>query len=86
MDDVELTFKKDALKAIAEMALERKTGARGLRSIMEEIMLEVMYEIPSRKDIKRCVLSKDSIEKKMEPMLVTDSRQKDVRQEQEKLA
>jgi ATP-dependent Clp protease ATP-binding subunit ClpX len=86
MDDVELTFKKDALKAISEMALIRKTGARGLRSIMEEIMLEVMYEIPSRKDIKRCVLSKDLIEKKMEPILVTDSGQKDICQDQEKLA
>jgi ATP-dependent Clp protease ATP-binding subunit ClpX len=86
MDDVELTFKKDALKAISEMALIRKTGARGLRSIMEEIMLEVMYEIPSRKDIKRCVLSKDLIEKKMAPILVTDSGQKDICQDQEKLA
>ena len=86
MDGVELTFKKDALKAIAGMALTRKTGARGLRSIMEEIMLEVMYEIPSRKDIKRCVLSKEVIEKTMEPILVTDSGQKGIRQGEEKLA
>ena len=86
MDDVELVFKKDALAAIAGMALVRKTGARGLRSIMEEIMLEVMYEIPSRKDIKRCVLSKDVIERRMEPVLVTDARQEDLQQDQEKLA
>ncbi len=86
MDDVELIFKKDALNSIAEMALTRKTGARGLRSIMEEIMLEVMFEIPSRKDIKRCILSKDVIEKKLNPVLLTDGGKMDLEEEQEKLA
>ena len=72
MDDVDLVFKKDALSAIAKKALGRKTGARGLRSIMEENMLEVMFEIPSRDDIKKCIMTKDVIEKSTRPMLLTD--------------
>ncbi len=72
MDGVELVFKKDALESIAFLALKRGTGARGLRSIMEEIMLEVMFEIPSRKDIKRCVITKEVVESKINPLLITD--------------
>jgi len=73
MDGVELVFKKDALDSIASLALKRGTGARGLRSIIEEIMLEVMFEIPSRKDIKRCVITKEVVEKKINPLLITDA-------------
>jgi len=72
MDNVDLVFKKDALGAIASKALKRKTGARGLRSIMEENMLEVMFEIPSRVDIKSCVITKEVIEKNTRPILLTD--------------
>ncbi len=72
MDNVELIFKKDALESIALLALKRGTGARGLRSIMEEIMLEVMFEIPSRKDIKRCVITKEVVESKINPLLLSD--------------
>ncbi|WP_075572576.1 ATP-dependent Clp protease ATP-binding subunit ClpX [Colibacter massiliensis] len=61
MDDVKLTFTEDALKAIAEEALKRKTGARGLRSIIERIMLDVMFDAPSRKDMEECVVTKDSV-------------------------
>ena len=61
MDDVKLTFTEDALKAIAEEALKRKTGARGLRSIIERIMLDVMFDAPSRKDVEECVVTKDSV-------------------------
>src|SRR5699024_10750945 len=62
MDNVELSFEKDALEAIAKQAAERKTGARGLRSILETIMLDVMFELPSRQDIEKCVIIKDTVE------------------------
>lgn len=61
MDEVKLTFTDDALKAIAEEALRRKTGARGLRSIIERIMLDVMFDAPSRKDVEECIVAKESI-------------------------
>lgn len=61
MDDVKLTFTDDALKAIAEEALRRKTGARGLRSIIERIMLDVMFDAPSRKDVEECIATKESV-------------------------
>ena len=86
MDNVELLFKKDALKSIAVMALKRGTGARGLRSIMEEIMLEVMFEIPSRRDIKRCVITKEVVENSIKPMLLSDLENTDVLLDQEKPA
>jgi len=86
MDNVELVFKKDALRSIAELALKRGTGARGLRSIMEEIMLEVMFEIPSRQDIKKCVITKDVVEKKITPLLITDNESPDFLVDEEKLA
>lgn len=62
MDDVKLTFKKDAVEAIAEKALERKTGARGLRSIMESVMMDLMYTVPSDDSIKDCVITKKLVE------------------------
>lgn len=61
MDQVELVIEEDALSEIAKLAIERKTGARGLRSIMEGIMLDVMYELPSRDDIKQCIITKDTV-------------------------
>ena len=61
MDEVKLTFTDHALKAIAEEALRRKTGARGLRSIIERIMLDVMFDAPSRKDVEECIVTKESI-------------------------
>ncbi|MCX7971343.1 MAG: ATP-dependent Clp protease ATP-binding subunit ClpX [Negativicutes bacterium] len=71
MDRVALEFRDDALTAIAEQALQRKTGARGLRSIIEEIMRNVMYEVPSRDDVARCIITADTVRKKEEPILVT---------------
>ena len=62
MDDVELTFEQDAINAIADQAFERKTGARGLRSIMESIMMDTMYEIPSDESIEACVITKEAVE------------------------
>ncbi|MPN61526.1 ATP-dependent Clp protease ATP-binding subunit ClpX [bioreactor metagenome] len=70
MDNVELEIEKDALELVAEKALEINTGARGLRGILESTMTEVMYEIPSRDDIKKCVITKDTISNKSEPKLV----------------
>ncbi|MNR20244.1 ATP-dependent Clp protease ATP-binding subunit ClpX [compost metagenome] len=61
-DGVELEFTEDALEAIADEAIKRNTGARGLRAIIEDIMLEVMYEIPSRKDIKKLSVTREMIE------------------------
>ena len=62
MDNVELEFQPDAIAAIAKEAFNRKTGARALRSIIEEIMLDVMYELPSRDDVTHCVLTKEMVE------------------------
>ncbi|MEA4969798.1 MAG: ATP-dependent Clp protease ATP-binding subunit ClpX [Candidatus Pelethousia sp.] len=70
LDGVELTFDEDALVAVAQKAIERKTGARGLRAILEDVMLGVMFDIPSRSDIKRCEITKEAIEKKADPRLV----------------
>jgi ATP-dependent Clp protease ATP-binding subunit ClpX len=70
-DGVELRFTDGALKAVANKAMERTTGARGLRSIMEDSLLDVMYELPSRNDIIRCVVTKDTVDKGFEPTLVT---------------
>jgi ATP-dependent Clp protease ATP-binding subunit ClpX len=64
MDNVTLEFKPDAIRAIAKEAYRRKTGARALRSIIEEIMLDVMYELPSRKDVKRCQITREMVEKR----------------------
>src|SRR5699024_5678777 len=63
MDDVELEFEEDALREIAKNAIERKTGARGLRSIIEAIMLDVMFELPSREDVEKCIVTKDTVAK-----------------------
>ena len=66
MDGVELKFEDDAIDLIAKEALKRKTGARALRSIVEEIMLDVMYEVPSKEDIKEFVVTKEMVEKKQQ--------------------
>ncbi len=72
-DDVELVFTDDALSAIAEKAIERETGARGLRSIIENALLDVMFELPSRDDVKKCVVTRDTIERGVRPTLVTEA-------------
>lgn len=64
MDNVHLEFRPDAIKAIAHEGYRRKTGARALRSIVEELMLDFMYEVPSRKDVTRCVITREMVEKK----------------------
>ena len=70
MEGVELEFDKFALNAIVEKAMIKKTGARALRSIVEDFMLDIMYELPNRKDIDKCVITKDVVEKGEEPILI----------------
>ena len=67
-DDVKLTFEDDAIEAIADQAFERKTGARGLRSIMEKVMMDVMYNIPSDDTIVECIITKEAVEGTGEPI------------------
>mgnify|MGYP003372061941 CR=1 FL=1 len=69
-DNVKLTFEKDAVETIAKQAFERKTGARGLRSIMEKVMMDVMFKIPSDETIKECVITKGAVEGTSEPLLI----------------
>jgi ATP-dependent Clp protease ATP-binding subunit ClpX len=71
IDGVELVFTDDALKAIAESAIKHKTGVRGLRTVLEETLMEVMYEIPGRGDVKKCVVNADSVLNKTRPLLLT---------------
>jgi ATP-dependent Clp protease ATP-binding subunit ClpX len=73
LDKVELVFQDDALEAAAERALELKTGARGLRTIIEEVLLDVMYEIPSRNDIRKCIISAETIKTGKAPQLLARS-------------
>jgi ATP-dependent Clp protease ATP-binding subunit ClpX len=70
-DDIELIFTEDALWEISDKALQRETGARGLRSIIEHALLDVMFELPSRKDVNKCVITKETIERNLRPTLVT---------------
>ncbi len=69
LDGVELTFEKEALEAIADLAIKRKTGARGLRSIMEEIMVDIMFELPEYKGYE-VVITKDVVQKRVKPLLI----------------
>ncbi|SHE52453.1 ATP-dependent Clp protease ATP-binding subunit ClpX [Desulforamulus putei] len=71
LDGVTLEIQPDALREVAREALKRNTGARGLRAIMEEVMLNIMYDIPSRKDISKVIITKEAILKKGEPLLIT---------------
>ena len=74
LDDVELEFEPAALEAIAKKALSRGTGARGLKSIIEEALLNSMFEVPSRSDIKKCIITAASINEGEEPELVLGER------------
>jgi ATP-dependent Clp protease ATP-binding subunit ClpX len=87
LDDVDVEFEEEALRKVAKMAIDRKTGARGLRSILENTMLEVMYEIPSRNDIKKCIVTKETIENKITPTLVlAEQKKKKTRKKNEETA
>ena len=68
-DGVRLTFEEDALREVARLAITKKTGARGLRAILEDVMLDIMYELPDSNNIRECIITKESITTK-EPVLV----------------
>ena len=72
-DNVELDFDKDALNAIVDKAIERKTGARGLRAIIEEIMRDIMFEIPSNPKIEKCIITKATVENGEAPKLIINN-------------
>ncbi|NLT95882.1 MAG: ATP-dependent Clp protease ATP-binding subunit ClpX [Clostridia bacterium] len=82
LDNVSLEFKPDALEAIADEAMRRNTGARGLRSIIEEIMMDVMYEIPSREDISKVIVTREVVLNKEEPLIVTGETKKKKKKEE----
>ena len=82
-DGVDLVFQKEALDAIAEAALKLETGARGLRSIIEAALLNVMFDLPSRRDVTKCVVTREVIEKKIDPTLVTSTAREDLELGQE---
>ncbi|HSN66527.1 MAG TPA: ATP-dependent Clp protease ATP-binding subunit ClpX [Fusibacter sp.] len=85
IDEVDLEFEEDALVEVAKLAIERKTGARGLRSILESIMMEIMYEIPSRDDIKKCIVTKETIRNHQLPTLVLfDAKKENAKKESRK--
>ena len=76
MDDIRLKFQPDALEAIVDKAIIRKTGARGLRSVMESALLPIMFDLPSRTDVAECVVTREVVEHKKEPMLILKKNKK----------
>ncbi len=96
IDEVELVFEDEAIEAIVEKAIERKTGARGLRSIIEEIMRDIMFEIPSNEKIEKCVITRETVEKGKDPEITinenkvrharrrTDRKRREIPQKQQK--
>jgi ATP-dependent Clp protease ATP-binding subunit ClpX len=85
-DGVELEFSEDALQAVAEQSMLRGTGARGLRAILEEVLLNVMYDLPSRKDVGKCVISREVVLEKVNPTLVPRSKARSDRTARERSA
>ena len=71
LDGVDLVFEDDALEAVAEEAMQRGTGARALRTVLEDLMLNIMYEVPSRTDIQRCIVTAETVRERKEPIIIT---------------
>ena len=76
LDNVELEFEQEALESIVDKAIERKTGARGLRSIIEEIMRDIMFDIPSNPNIEKCIVTKETVLEGKEPKLIINENRK----------
>jgi ATP-dependent Clp protease ATP-binding subunit ClpX len=74
MESVKLRFHQEAMLAIVRQSITRKTGARGLRAILEEVMLDVMYELPSLSGVRECIITEDVVLKKEKPVLVYEKR------------
>jgi ATP-dependent Clp protease ATP-binding subunit ClpX len=85
-DGVELEFEPDALEAVADLAILRQTGARGLRAILEEVLLNTMYELPSREDVATCVITAETVREKVNPTLVPHGQRRDLDEPQERSA
>ena len=66
-----ITFEEDAIKEVAKKSFERKTGARGLRAIMESVMMDAMFEVPSDDNVKECIITKESVDGEEQPKLIT---------------
>ena len=79
LDGVELEFEEEALKAIAKRAIERNTGARGLRAIMESVIMDLMYQVPSDEYIEKCTITKDVVENGADPVIVRSEEKKAVK-------
>ena len=84
MDGVELEFDDEAVVEIAKKAIERKTGARGLRAILEELMLDIMYDVPSQQDAVKCIVHKECITDGKTPELIKGAKPKKSRSRSEK--
>ncbi len=84
LDQVELEFEEEALNAIVDKALERNTGARGLRSIIEEIMRDIMFDIPSNPKIEKCIITKETVVNKAEPKLIINEDKKEIKRTSKK--
>jgi len=76
LDGACLEFKEGSLQVVADEAIKRNTGARGLRAIMEEVLLDVMFELPSREDVSHCVITREVVLKREKPILVTEDKRK----------
>ncbi len=75
MDDVELEFEEEALREIAKQAIAKKAGARGLRGIIEDTMMNVMFEIPSRDDVRKVIITRESVLQTEDPIVITDNQE-----------
>jgi ATP-dependent Clp protease ATP-binding subunit ClpX len=79
LENVELEFEDDALDAIVEKAIERKTGARALRSIVEDFMLDIMYHLTSKKNLEKCIITRDTVLNHSEPIYIYKSKTKEAK-------
>ena len=77
MENVELEFTDDSLEAIADKAIKRKTGARGLRSIIEDLLLDTMFDLPNNKNIQKVVVNKEVVEKDKNPIIIYQDKDSD---------
>ena len=78
MEKVDLEFRKDALKSIAKLAISRKTGARGLRSILETILMDTMFDLPSHENLQEVIISPETVESGKSPIMVHSDKKKDL--------
>ncbi|MCL2462902.1 MAG: ATP-dependent Clp protease ATP-binding subunit ClpX, partial [Defluviitaleaceae bacterium] len=78
LDNIHLEFEADALTAIAQRAIARETGARGLRAIVEDFMTDIMYEVPSDDTVERCVITKDTVENKTPPLIIYNEKREPI--------